>query len=767
MGWLSAVALGCTLVLAVADQADVSELAATALEADPAGGVDFEAAYKSTQTHFKQVAGTLAGAAVIKTMRVSALPDCEAACRADDECESFQFDRAFGECKIMKTEMEKLEKATNAIEKKAAVQEAKKAEKVAGKMEAKQEEEKKEEKKAEEKIKKAPISKLAASPSARDIWRKAVRDNAMFKQKAAASLEKVKESKEKVKGTATVERVVKRHVQDASKVVAAKHKALSAAVLNMEEQMMIRENPEAKEVMLAKGAKQTAEMQYDKAVKEEHKAKQFGDKAAAMSADAKQADLKATQVMVDMKVKSEKARKHVKKATMAYKSAELQQKNALDLKKQMDAAKAKTYLKMRSQQKERDVKAQEAAKVVVTKMDEQAKNECEAAQERVMVVEAKLKQQLTDAVSAKEQAKGAADIKSMTEAEKASTKKQIESATKQLVDQAKKKVDEMAEEMMMSMSHEELLGEVGQDPKAAAETEKSAAAAELRMTQQSLASAQAKTQATLKQMDNLVNEAAKAKKKVLTSKGEDKKALLASIKELEKAMQGIKVEAQAAVQAEKKARQSNLEAQSKSAEAAARVDRAAAEQQKMKIKESLKAVLAKKQVLEAKREATTLAAQKEDAMVKRVKQKEEAMKKQTQAKIDKIVEQEWAKKKALLKLPKVNCEKPHKTEVEKLKDHINSLEREKAAMKLAPAKPSAGVSERLKSELENNIRQSMEAEFDQKLSASKSAMKADMEKQMDKEKAVLNKATKKAAEATEKVQEQLIDAKVKAMKAPK
>merc|ERR1711988_1032338 len=82
MGWLSAVALGCTLVLAVADQADVSELAATALEADPAGGVDFEAAYKSTQTHFKQVAGTLAGAAVIKTMRVSALPDCEAACRA-------------------------------------------------------------------------------------------------------------------------------------------------------------------------------------------------------------------------------------------------------------------------------------------------------------------------------------------------------------------------------------------------------------------------------------------------------------------------------------------------------------------------------------------------------------------------------------------------------------------------------------------------------------------------------------------------------------
>merc|ERR1712188_327464 len=217
-------------------------------------------------------AGTLAGAAVLKTMRVSALPDCEAACNADDECESFQYDQAFGECKIMKTEMEKLEKATNAIEKKAAVQEAKKA---------------------EEKIKKEPISKLEASPSARDIYRKAVRDNAILKQKSAASIIKMKESKEKVKGAATVERVVKRHVQDASKVVAAKHKALSAAVLNMEEQMMIRENPQAKEVMLAKGAKQTAEMQYDKAVKEEHKAKQFGDKAAAMQENAKQADLKA------------------------------------------------------------------------------------------------------------------------------------------------------------------------------------------------------------------------------------------------------------------------------------------------------------------------------------------------------------------------------------------------------------------------------------------------------------------------------------------
>merc|ERR1712188_170930 len=120
-------------------------------------------------------------------------------------------------------------------------------------------------------------------------------------------------------------------------------------------------------------------------------------------------------------------------------------------------------------------------------------------------------------------------------------------------------------------------------------------------------------------------------------------------------------------------------------------------------------------------EATAMAAKKEDAMVKRVKQNEETMKKQTRAKINKIVEQEWAKKKAALKLPKVNCGKPHKTEVEKLKDRINSLEREKAATKLAPAKPTAGVSERLKSELENNIRQSMEAEFDQKLAASKSA----------------------------------------------
>merc|ERR1712146_709607 len=111
----------------IEDGHGLAQCGCSGLRPGSGGGVDFEAAYKSTQTHFKQVAGTLAGAAVIKTMRVSTLPDCEAACRADDECESFQFDRAFGECKIMKTEMEKLEKATNAIEKKAAVQEAKKA----------------------------------------------------------------------------------------------------------------------------------------------------------------------------------------------------------------------------------------------------------------------------------------------------------------------------------------------------------------------------------------------------------------------------------------------------------------------------------------------------------------------------------------------------------------------------------------------------------------------------------------------------------------
>merc|ERR1712070_729021 len=130
------------------------------------------------------------------------------------------------------------------------------------------------------------------------------------------------------------------------------------------------------------------------------------------------------------------------------------------------------------------------------------------------------------------------------------------------------------------------------------------------------------------------------------------------------------------------------------------------------------------------------------------KAKEEAIREQTKAKVNQMVAKEWAAKKASLKLPKVDCEKPHKTQLEKLHDHIKTLEKEKAVLKLAPAPEDPSViTARLKSEVERNVRQSVEAEFDQKLSASKSAMKADMKKQIKKEKATLKTETARATKA--------------------
>merc|ERR1712166_581386 len=161
------------------------------------------------------------------------------------------------------------------------------------------------------------------------------------------------EAKMKVGGTATVERVVKHHVTDVASNLAGRHKAFYAATLNMEEQMMIRPNAEAKEVLLAKGAREAAELKYDKVQKEHREASKMEKKAVSMTTKATDYSVKSTMDHVTRRLAAEKSTKALKKATGKYQAEEVKQKNAADLKKKMDASQAKTFVKMRTEREER------------------------------------------------------------------------------------------------------------------------------------------------------------------------------------------------------------------------------------------------------------------------------------------------------------------------------------------------------------------------------------------------------------------------------
>ena len=309
----------------------------------------------------------------------------------------------------------------------------KQAQSVAAGIVEKQEERKEEEKKAEAKIKSEPIRELEQKPSARDIWRQAVRQAALVKQQLASSAEYVKEAEAKVSGTQTVERVVKRHVQEVNQQLAAKHKAFSAATLNMEEQIMIRDNPQAKEVVLAKGAKEVAEEKWEKFHHKAAKAKRVGEKAVKAASSSKKANLDAQQRQIQLKLASEKSVKHLKEATKTYKAAEIKKKNDADLKKKLEAARAQTYLKMRTQQKERDARAKEIAAVDFKEEDKKAQDKCEREQERVIGVEAKLKEQLKEEIAARLKVTDNKDIQKMKQDQQEITQQKIDKDTAKLV----------------------------------------------------------------------------------------------------------------------------------------------------------------------------------------------------------------------------------------------------------------------------------------------------------------------------------------------
>merc|ERR1711871_1587361 len=520
--WLLALAVTCTAVLGLTEQAEAG--VSTGVLEDPPiheGG------------SFKQIPGTPAGTAVYKEKRMPNMAAWTALCDADFDCAAYSWDASFNECKLLKKDQQVLEMQTMKATDEVAKEQGQAAEKQAAEMEQAEEKEKKKEEEDKKEIENTPVAQLEAEKQPREIYQQAVKKEREAKKMVQDILIAQKEVKEKVVGTQTVERIAKRHVQESGAKLAAEHKVFSAAMLNLEEQVMIRDDRNSKEVLLAKGAKEEAEVKYDEIHTAQLNAVRMADKALGMNKAAQEAEIKASQQAVHAQLVAEESSEDLKKATEHYKAAELKQKNDEDAKKRADAMTAKTYLRMRDMIKEREARAKQAGSMSFEEMDAKAKKSCHEQQQEMKKAEVRIRQELNDEIGKEQRAIAEKKIKEMTEETEQAVDKRINKEEKQAVAQAKERADASVGDLMEALDQHKLLGEVKDATQQEAKAVTKAAQAKLDGAKVKVASAEAavkdaseKSDAARKKQESLEKELDEAKDdaKSASSKAAEKMA---------------------------------------------------------------------------------------------------------------------------------------------------------------------------------------------------------------------------------------------------
>jgi len=573
------------------------------------------------------------------------------------------------------------------------------------------------------------------------------------------------EAKMKVGGTATVERVVKQHVTDVASKLAGRHKAFYAATLNMEEQMMIRPNPEAKEVILAKGARESAELKYNKAQKAHFESQKMEKKAQSMATNAVEADAKAVQMHVEMRLAQEQSAKRLEKATVAYRAEEVKEKNASDLKKQMAASRDKTFLKLRSEKQERLARAAAESGNANAAADKKLKADCEAEQHRVKQVEARLKEQIRQEENAKAMVVTVKKIADFKRLETAKMQKKIDAEKQELLAKATDGVNDMVETMMQTMNSEELLAT---HEKLLGESESKDSLNAVSSSQQSAKSdldlevANAKTdQSAYTARKQSTKQAVEKMNKIVKQLNETPPAgrVRAKIRnKLKRAILTQKAKAQRAAMEEKAARSTAGSAVRSVAKTQTKVNRLIAEQHDLKMKASLKAVMQKKEVLLAEQKAAAQAASLKSAMLKKVDAQAAIIRKQGVQNVAAAIRKVWQTKKASLGMKVVNCKNPissddKNAELEKLKE-------QQAIAKLQPAKAPTNqdpVSPVLRAEIEKNVKRATEADMQIELNSYKKKIKAKMDKELATEKHLLSTEKAELEHTADKAKADLLD----------
>eukprot|EP00657_Telonema_sp_P-1_P010407 TRINITY_DN483_c0_g3_i2.p1 TRINITY_DN483_c0_g3~~TRINITY_DN483_c0_g3_i2.p1 ORF type:complete len:759 (-),score=408.68 TRINITY_DN483_c0_g3_i2:177-2453(-) len=690
---------------------------------------------------FQAVPGAPAGSAVYNEMRVATIEECSGFCQSDDDCSAYEYDSNFGMCKLMKTDMKKLERQAAKVETKAVKQEAENVEKQAGAIEKKEEKEEKKEEEDKAKVAAEPMAELVKKSTPRDDYRKAIRKEKEMKTVLKDRSVAHKEVKEKVLGTATVERIAKRNQKDITEDFNEEHKAFSAAVMNLEEQVMIRDDRNSKEVVLAKGAKEEAEVKYDKIHVKLLNAGRMEKKALDMNAREVKAEINAAQAVVKSKLAAKKALVALKKATKAYKAEEIKNKNAEDLLKRQQAAQAKTYLKLRSMVKERDARAASASVTDFKDADKKAQEDCEAQQSQVRETEMKLKQEFTERLGAKERAEADKAIKRLKDANEKKTAEKDSANEKKLVKAAKKKADAQANVVESTMTTDEL-GEVKSAQESSAAAEKASAKAALEKSHAAVAKLE-QTMSAAEEQEKKATDDLKALEAELEAKSDDEDLAI----KVEKAKETQAKDSKLVEAASKELTSAKLE----ESEAEAGVSKANADSKDAKVGAKLKKTLELKAINEAEQKATIDAASNAEETMKEDSAAAQQIRDASNQRIAALVEVAWRKKKAELGLKVVNCLKPHLSPVEKLKQRVEELESEKLAASAVPP-PISAVDPAVAKQIEDRVRAAEQMKMKQELAETKREMKEKMKEQLRREKKIMNKENSKLTKKTKEAE---------------
>merc|ERR1719174_468434 len=734
--WLLVLAVSCAAVLGLADQAETGDSVGVLEEPEPInqGG------------SFKEIPGSPAGTVVYKQQRMANMGACSSFCNTDFDCTAFSWDASFNECMLLKKDQEALERQTMKAQNEVIKEQGQAAEEQAAEMEEQEEREKKKEADDKKKIEETPVAKLEAEKKTpRDTYRDAIRKEKEAKKMMKDTFLAQKEAQEKVVGTNTVERIAKRHAQEAGGKLAAEHKVFSAAMLNLEEQVMIRDDRKSKEVLLAKGAKEEAEVKYDKIHTAQLNAVRMADKALGMSNAAKDAELKASQAAVAAKLQSEASAKHLKKASEAYKAAELRTKNEEDAKKRADAMMAKTYLKMRTMLKERDARAKVAGPASMEAMDAAAKNTCFQQQEEMRQTEVRIKQELTEQIGKEQRAITEKKIKAMTESAEEAADKNAANEEKAAVKQAKEKADGAVGDLMETLGQEKLLGEVKEAAVDEAKAEKKAAQAKLDKAKAKEANA-----------ESTAKEAAKGAAKGAASTGAK-----AKVQGLQTKVADAKQAVKSAEKAEDAAAQGVTKAKIATADAEADESKAEAAEEGATVKADAKKAAEKKAELEAQSKANAKGAAEKAQAMKANDDVAHNMRAATDQRIAAMVEAAWQKKKAEMGFMEINCDQPHQTTEQKLQQRVEDLESQKLAASKLPASPHL-VDPVAAKEIEDTVKSEMQKTLNLQLNSAKKEMTEKLAAQKRKEKEIIAAAETRANEKVAQARKQAVKAEAKA-----
>merc|ERR1711934_516424 len=102
------------------------------------------------------------------------------------------------------------------------------------------------------------------------------------------------------------------------------------------------------------------------------------------------------------------------------------------------------------------------------------------------------------------------------------------------------------------------------------------------------------------------------------------------------------------------------------------------------------------------------------------------MRQQTDKRIADLVEKAWQQKKAEMGFKDINCEQPHETTDQKLRNKVSELEAEKLRASKLPPSPYQMDAVATK-EIEDKVKDEMEQELDLKMSATKKELSEKMD----------------------------------------